>query len=85
MVSVFGVKKDTSVNNSRTTHYFIYPRDKAGKRTGQTICILLHEGKMFHGISTCSEEDQFCKKTGREVALQRAERSVALYESRKEE
>lgn len=69
--TVVSILKGDSMN-SRKTHYFIYPRDKSGKRTGQTIAILIHEGKAFHGLAMCSEEDSFCKATGRELALERA-------------
>lgn len=68
---------------SRTSHYFIYPRNKEGKRTGQTVCVLLHDNRIFHGISTCSKDDQFCKDTGRNLALERANDSVRRYEIRK--
>lgn len=78
-----GAADNAAKDNSRASHYFIYPRNKDGKRTGQTLCVLLHEGKMFHGMSTCSKEDQFCKDTGRKIALIRAQSSVQRYEARK--
>jgi len=58
---------------SRTDHYFIYPRNKNGERTGHTICVLIRNGKVFHGTSLCSENDQFELKTGREISKARAE------------
>lgn len=78
---VSGVKAEKST--SRSTHYYIYPRTKDNKRTGQTLCVLLHDGKIFHGMSTCSKDDQFCKDTGRKIALIRAQSSVQRYEARK--
>lgn len=80
--SLFGsepVVKETS----RKSHYFIYPRNKEGKRTGQTLCVVLHDGRIFHGLSTCSQADQFNKNTGRELALNRAKQCVERYERRK--
>jgi len=58
---------------SRTDHYFIYPRNKNGQRTGHTICVLIRGGKVFHGTSLCSQHDQFELKKGRELSKQRAE------------
>lgn len=58
---------------SRTDHYFIYPRTKNGNRTGHTICVLIRNGKVFHGTSLCSENDQFELKKGRLLAKERAE------------
>lgn len=52
--------------------YFIYPRDKSGKRTGHTICVLIKDGKIFHGTALCSGTDQFSRKVGRELATERA-------------
>lgn len=58
-------------------HFFIYPEDKRGEKTGHTICILVDsvcgETKAFYGIALCSEEDQFQYSIGREKALKRAE------------
>lgn len=75
--AVLGRKDETS---GRDSHYFIYPRDKEGKVTGQTICVMLHDGKIFHGMSTCSKEDQYCKKTGRELARDRVLARIQRYE-----
>lgn len=62
-------------------HYFIYPRNKEGKRTGHTICVLLKEGKIFHGTALCSKEDQFAFSKGRELAMERA---LAAYDKHQE-
>lgn len=74
VTSLVGDSKPMS--NSRSTYYFIYPRDKTGKRTGQTIAVLVDNGRIFHGISTCSTEDTFCKATGRSLALERAQEAL---------
>lgn len=57
---------------NRKDHYFVYIYDKNGKRTGHTICLLLRDGKMFHGESLCANTDQFNKKIGRQIAFNRA-------------
>lgn len=54
------------------TEYFIYPRDKQGKRTGHTICVLAREGRIYHGTALCAATDQFAFKRGRELAKERA-------------
>lgn len=70
---------------NRSDHYFIYPRNKNGKRTGHCICIILREGLMFHGTSLCSEKDQFSKKEGRLIAFDRAVEAYMRYVDRKED
>lgn len=67
--------------NRKEVIYF-YPRDEHGKRTGHTIAIVLKEGLMFYGEALCSKADQFCKKTGRELAKQRAEEKYLRYKER---
>ena len=84
MVTVFGNNENTvTPPTSRGSMYYIYPKNKEGKRTGQTLCVLLHDGRIFHGLSTCSKEDQFCRSTGRKIALIRAQGAVSRYEARK--
>ena len=63
--------------------YFIYPRDHHGELTGHSICVMIHGGKIFHGSSYCSPDDQFDKKLGRELAHRRALASIQKYEDRK--
>lgn len=75
--------KPEQKSTGRTSHYYVYIKDKNGKRTGQTLCLMAHDGKVFHGMSTCSKEDQFNKDTGRKIALIRAQGSVQRYEARK--
>jgi len=62
--------------------YFIYPRDKNGKLTGHSICVMMHDGKVFHGTSLCSPKDNFNKTTGRDLAYKRAVSSIERHESR---
>jgi len=64
--------------NRRDT-IFVYPKDKNGKRTGHTVAVVLREGMMFYGEALCSEADQFCKKSGRDLALARAEERYQRY------
>jgi hypothetical protein len=52
-----------------------YPKDARGKRTGNTVCILVRDGRIFVGEAVLSPEDQFSKKVGREISKQRAENS----------
>ena len=67
---------------NRKDHYFIYPRDMHGQRTGHTICIILREGCMFHGETLCGPSDQFSKKEGRLIAFNRAMEAYNRYLSR---
>jgi hypothetical protein len=64
--------------------YFIYPRNKDGKRTGHTICVLLKDGKMFHGTALCSADDQFSRAEGRELAELRALEAYVKHKARLE-
>jgi hypothetical protein len=58
--------------NSRTDHFFIYPKDNRGKHTGHVICVLLRSGRMYEGTALCSKDDQFNKNEGRILAFERA-------------
>lgn len=58
--------------NSRTSEFFIYPKDIKGKYTGHSIAVLLRNGRMYSGESICSNQDQFEKAVGRELAYFRA-------------
>lgn len=58
--------------NSRTDHFFVYPKDKQGNYLGVTICVLLRDGRMYHGEALCSENDQFNKNVGRRLSYDRA-------------
>lgn len=62
----------------KNNHFFIYPEDKKGKRTGHTICVLLGldrdgSSRVYYGIALCSNKDQFSYKEGRKLSLERAE------------
>ncbi len=70
---------------NRENAIFIYPRDMHGNRIGNTIAVIVRDGMMFFGEAVCSEFDQFCKKTGRELATQRAEERYTRYLSRQKE
>ena len=63
--------------------YYIYVKDKNGKRTGTVICIIEREGLQFHGEAICSEQDQFCRKTGKTISKGRAEARYKRYLDRK--
>ena len=62
--------------------YYIYPKDKQGKRTGHCICVIVREGMVFHGISLCAEDDQFVFSVGRALALERAEAAYRGHQQR---
>ena len=68
---------------SRDDHYYIYVRDKNGNRvTGHTICVMVHDGKIFHGTALCSDSDQFSYEKGRELAKEKALASISRFEER---
>ncbi len=67
---------------NRHNAIYVYPRDQHGKRIGNTIAVIVRDGMMFFGEAVCSEADQFCKKTGREIATLRAEERYQRYLSR---
>ncbi len=64
------------------SHYYIYPKDKHGRKTGHTIAVLIKDGKIFHGMSLCSAEDQFEYSKGRKLSLVRAEEAFERFEAR---
>lgn len=49
-----------------TWDYTILPRG------GATNVTLVKDGKAYGGIALCSDKDNYCKSTGRKVALARA-------------
>lgn len=53
-------------------HFFIYPKDKEGRPTGNTICVFNKDGKNFIGEAVCSKKDNFDKSVGRKLSLERA-------------
>lgn len=75
LLSFFGIKSPPKVDvisASRKDHYYIYPVSKKNERTGHTICVLVRDGKIFHGITLCSKKDQFSYVKGRQLAKSRA-------------
>lgn len=64
---------------NRSDHYFIYPKNYKGQKTGTTICVILRDGLIFHGEATLSPRDQFCRKTGRLLAFERAQQQYQRY------
>lgn len=64
---------------NRKDHYFIYPKDHKGLRTGTTLCVILRDGLIFHGEATLSPNDQFCRKTGRLLSFDRAAQQYQRY------
>lgn len=65
--------------SSRQSEFFIYVRDNQNRHLGITIAIINRQGFMFHGESHCSAKDQFCKKIGRKIALERAVAEATKY------
>ena len=61
--------------SSRDDTFFIYPKDKLGNKTGHCIAVILRDGLMFEGTALCSRHDQFCRKTGRLLAFERAQQA----------
>lgn len=60
----------TLIRHSRNTSF----------RIGLTTALLVDENTkqvMARGIAICSNKDQFCKKTGRELAVERADKAYA--------
>lgn len=48
-----------------------------GKRTlnsrgGKTVAVITRNGKTASGVAICAETDNYCKDTGRKIALSRA-------------
>ncbi len=48
------------------TDYIILPRG------GMTNAVIQKDGKIYAGAARCSDKDNYCKSTGRKVALARA-------------
>lgn len=55
-----------------------YDREVSTKGGYTIVTLVTPEGKEFIGRATCSMNDVYCRKTGRELALQRAVESNAL-------
>ncbi len=52
--------------DEETYDYTVLPRG------GATHVALIKDGKSYAGIAVCSDKDNYCKSTGRKVALARA-------------
>ena len=65
--------------SNRTKEFYIYPKDRHGNRTGHVICVILRDGMMFEGTALCSENEQFCKAVGRNIAFNRATEAYVDY------
>jgi len=42
-----------------------------------TMCTIVVRNKIFQGIAKCNKVDNFCRKTGRKVALSKAMRKAS--------
>jgi hypothetical protein len=47
-------------------------------RGGMTICRLLTDAEQFVGYAYCSNKDNFCYKTGRILAFERARKALLV-------
>ncbi len=50
----------------------VYPKVKHTKGGRRTIAWVIVKDRAYYGSSVCSEEDMFCKKVGRKLAIIRA-------------
>ena len=50
--------------------YYYHGRSRDGSRNTFAGCFT-KDGRLIIGLSLCSENDSFCKKTGRSIALNR--------------
>jgi hypothetical protein len=51
---------------------YIYPKDKFGKPSGHTICVIVKNDRIYTGEALCHSNDQFNKKEGRRLSYFRA-------------
>jgi hypothetical protein len=63
-------------------NFFIYPKDKDGKKIGNCIYVTQKPEGIFFGEAILSKKDQFVYKIGRQLAMERAEESYQKYISR---
>lgn len=53
---------------------------KTGRGTSWTVAFTYEDGKILVGFTRCSKDDMFCRKTGRELAVQSiCDRASARY------
>jgi len=75
--------------SGQSNHFFIYPEDKHGNKTGHTICVLSildpldNSLRTFYGTSLCSPNDQFEYSVGRELSHNRAIESYERFLDRR--
>ena len=75
------MKMKVKLNGQDVFMDFAYDRwdNDAEDTRGRTICDITEKGTkkvLFSGISLCSIKDNFCKETGRKIALTRAIRKL---------
>jgi hypothetical protein len=46
--------------------------DEVSPKGGQTVCAMKIDGLEYIGLAFCSRKDNFCKKSGRKIAMLRA-------------
>lgn len=68
------------MKNTKTEPFFFYAVDPAsGRKVTMAGCIVKTQkgnSKLAVGIAECSKRDQFCKRTGKEKAIGRANSST---------
>lgn len=52
--------------------------ERKGKRTGRTIVVIRRGDERFIGMSDCSKKDQFCRKKGSMIAMNRAKYELGV-------
>jgi len=75
------MKMKVKLNGQDVFIDFLHRRwdNNAEDSRGQTICEITEKGTknvLFSGSSLCSSRDNFCKETGRKIALARAIRDL---------
>ena len=56
--------------------FYYYERDRRNGRLIGTRCLILANGLWARGTAICSENDNFCKATGRAIARGRAVKAL---------
>lgn len=62
-IELFDISYNRYVNNET---------NEVNPKGGQTVCSMKIDGEEYIGLAFCSKMDNFCKKTGRKIALLRA-------------
>lgn len=58
-------------------HFYYYKRDEIG-RPVETVCVAKSGDAWARGFAACCDLDNPCKRTGRKIAKQRAEKSLEI-------